>query len=865
MNKEILRLSIPSILANITVPIVGIVDVAIAGHIANASAIGGIAIGSMLFDLLYWNFGFLRVGTGGMTAQAFGRKDHQGMMDIFTQSLSMALMGALFVFAVGWPFVNLVMLCVPCSAEVETFARQYFWIRIWAAPATLSLMAFKGWFIGTQNTVNPMICDIVVNVVNMAASFYLAVYTPLEAIGVAYGTVVAQYTGLLTAITLLVLGYRGMFRYIGIRASIGWQKIRHLAALNGNLVLRSLGFMVVYVGFTALTSKYGDEALAVGTIMMKLFMVFSYFVDGFAYAGEALVGRFIGAQSRPQVVQVVRLLFCWTLGVGILFTLLYLFGGEQMVRLMTKDVAVIEASRPFLFWLVLMPLISCAAFMWDGVFIGATAGRQVRDCMLFAALGFVLAYAGLFRFIGVQAVYVGYFVHLLVRTLYLTVRWKKVLRRAIPTKSQVSSGKSKLSTFNFQLSTCIALSLSPLQVHAQTDSVAYEDIDTAFWGRIEHLMGEELERQQKVLTVINKYEDMLLRDERSMHLDGANYLFSGLISLNKDRHFRRSLTQPMKSYDADVVDYGVAFSPLAAAWGLKAAGVESRSSTRRMLIANALAFGLTAGITEGIKGVDVRRPNWTDSNSMPSGHAAMAFASATILHREFGYISPWISVGGYTAATATQLLRVRHNEHWLADTYIGAGIGAVATHLAYFLTDLVLGEDGIHRPKLRMSDITRTINYLDCPSSLTLVSGYDMGHEGKVSSSSMFSAGLAYSRFFNSYWGMEARGRVATCDLNLNGANSNLDIYHLDLGAVWSIPVSVASRFAVHGFAGARYIDNSLLQLSHEVRPELGLGISSDIMRTPTTVMGFGFDYTHTFSDWFANRWFFTLQYKIQL
>ena len=860
MNKEILRLSIPSILANITVPIVGIVDVAIAGHIANASAIGGIAIGSMLFDLLYWNFGFLRVGTGGMTAQAFGRKDHQGMMDILTQSLSMALMGALFVFAIGWPFVNLVMFCVPCSPEVELFARQYFWIRIWAAPATLSLMAFKGWFIGTQNTVNPMICDIVVNVVNMAASFYLAVYTPLGAIGVAYGTVIAQYTGLLTAITLLVLGYRGLFRYIGIRASIGWQKIRHLAALNGNLVLRSLGFMVVYVGFTALTSKYGDEALAVGTIMMKLFMVFSYFVDGFAYAGEALVGRFIGAQSRPEVVRAVRLLFCWTLAVGLIFTLLYLLQGEQMVCLMTSEVSVIEASRPFHFWLVLMPLVSCAAFMWDGVFIGATAGRQVRDCMLFAALGFVLAYAGLFRFIGIQAVYVGYFVHLLVRTLYLSIRWKKVLNRAF--------GYSESPTFRKgvgAVTLCLLCCLLPLQGRAQTDTIDYADIDTAFWGRIERLMGEELERQQQVQNVIDKYEDMLSRDERSLHLEGANYLLRGLLNLNKDRQFRRSLTQPMKRHDADVLDYGIAFSPLAVTWGLKAAGVQSRSTLKRMLIANAIALGLTAGLTEGIKGVSVQRPNWVDSNSMPSGHTAMAFASATILHREFGYISPWISVGGYTVATATQFLRVRRNEHWLADTYIGAGIGAISTHLAYFLTDLILGEEGIHRPKLQVRDILRTINFIERPTSLSLVSGFDMGHEGKVNSSSMYSAGLVYSHFFDPHWGMEAQGRVATCDLNLNGTNSNLDVYHLDLGAVWSHPLNASSRFAIRGFGGMRFIDNSLLQLRREFRPEFGVGISSDLMRSPTNIMGIGFDYTHTFSDWFTDRWFFTLQYKIQL
>ena len=230
MNKEILRLAIPSILANITVPIVGIVDVAIAGHIANASAIGGIAIGTMLFDLLYWNFGFLRVGTGGMTAQAYGRRDRQAIMDIFSGSITLSLAGALLVWAIGWPFVDLVMRCVPCSPEVEMFARQYFWIRIWAAPATLSLMVFKGWFIGMQNTVYPMICDITVNVVNMAASFCLAVYTPLGAIGVAYGTLIAQYTGLLTAMVLMGVGYRRFFQYIRLWAKDEGERLRQMPA-----------------------------------------------------------------------------------------------------------------------------------------------------------------------------------------------------------------------------------------------------------------------------------------------------------------------------------------------------------------------------------------------------------------------------------------------------------------------------------------------------------------------------------------------------------------------------------------------------------------------------------------------------------
>ena len=843
MNKQILRLAIPSILANITVPFVGIVDVAIAGHIANASAIGGIAIGTMLFDLLYWNFGFLRVGTGGMTAQAFGRKDNQAMMDIFSGSITLSLLGALFVWAIGWLFVNVVMWCVPCSAEVEQFARQYFWIRIWAAPATLSLMVFKGWFIGMQNTVSPMICDMTVNVVNMAASFYLAVYTPLGAIGVAYGTLIAQYTGLLTAMVLMGVGYRRYFQYIRLWAKDESERLKQMLALNGNLILRSLGFMVVYVGFTVLTSKYGDGLLAVGTIMMKLFMIFSYFVDGFAYAGEALVGRYIGEQNRLQTRMAVNRLFQWTLGVGLVFTLIYLIGGDQMVRLMTKDQTVIEASRPFLFWLVLMPLVSCAAFMWDGIFIGATAGRQVRDCMLFAALGFVLAYFGLFRYIGAQAVYVGYFVHLLVRTIYLSIRWKKVLRRSIP---------------------LLLLLLTVQPVSAQNDSVYYEELDSAFWLRIEQLMAEQ--KAQQILDIIEDYEDVMTHKEQSFQTEGVNMLLRGLLSMNKDKHFRNNLSVSLPQRDADLLDYGIAFSPLAVTWGLKAAGVQSRSKNQRMLTANALAYALTFGITKTWKQLtDEVRPNGVDSKSMPSGHAAMAFASATILHREYGHISPWISVGGYATATATQFLRVRRNEHWLTDTYVGAGIGAVATNFAYFITDKIFGTNGFHRPKLRMDDVMLTLKYTTQPTSLTLVSGFEAGTEEKVRHSTMMDVGLEYSHFFDAFWAVEAMGRVATCSIDNDTKTDNLDIYHLDVGLKASLPLRSSTRSALRLYVGGRYIDNEMLHINKQLKPEIGAGFQVDFLQQRKYLVGVGCDYNHTFSDWFTNRWVVNMQWKILL
>ena len=437
LNSQILRLAIPSILANITIPLVGIVDTAIVGHIANATYIGGIAIGTMLFDLLYWNFGFLRVGTSGMTAQAYGRGDGVECARLLTQSVSIALIGAVVLWLIQWLFVTAVLAIVPCSTEVAAFAREYFFIRIWAAPATLSLMAFKGWFIGMQDTVSPMITDIVVNVVNMTVSYVLAVYTPLGALGVAYGTLVAQFTGLLLALVICLFKYKTVVREVvrqlcdkAIRL-FGDKEMKRFMSLNANLFVRSLCFMVVYVGFTSLASQYGDVELAVSTIMMKLFMLFSYFVDGFAYAGEALVGKEWGASrslasSPHRLVRIVRLLFAWSLGVGLLFTLLFAVWSEECYLAMTNDMEVLSRLADYTLWLIAMPLVSTLAFMWDGVYAGATAGKQIRNAMIYAALGFVTCYLATYWWLGIQGLYIAYFAHLVARVVYLTAAWKRV-------------------------------------------------------------------------------------------------------------------------------------------------------------------------------------------------------------------------------------------------------------------------------------------------------------------------------------------------------------------------------------------------------------------------------------------------------
>ena len=502
INKEILKLAVPSILANITVPIVGMVDIAVAGHLTGevATMIGGIAIGTMLFDLLYWNFGFLRVGTGGLTAQAFGRKDDNECAKILTRALGISLGFALVLIAIQWMFVKAAFLVVDCTPEVRELASRYFFIRIWAAPATLSLMVFKGWFIGMQDSVSPMVTDFVVNGMNVLMSIVLAlgipaaggmsstdlspvadpgiltdghfscrewILRPMGFTGIALGTVVAQYSGLLTALILLLAKYFRRvfadFHLADLKGIFTGSETRRFFVMNTELFVRSLCFIAIYIGFTTISARYGDLLLAVSSIMMKLLMIFSYFTDGFAYAGEALVGKYIGANDKPMLRQSIRWTFVWSMTIAVIFMGIYHFAGVPMLRVMTSDAAVVEQSKEFLPWLLLMPLIGCAAFTWDGIYIGATRTKEIRNAMLWAVVAFVVVWAvpsfGIdyalmtspdwatmrarieadpamaFRHdvIAMHILMAAYFAHLLARTIYLTVRRKRCFDFAIPT------------------------------------------------------------------------------------------------------------------------------------------------------------------------------------------------------------------------------------------------------------------------------------------------------------------------------------------------------------------------------------------------------------------------------------------------
>ena len=295
-------------------------------------------------------------------------------------------------------------------------------------------MALRGWFVGMQDSVSSMLTDLVVNGVNIAASIILSLgiggWEGLGFPGVAWGTVAAQYSGLLFASLVCVFKYgRKVFGGVKPLESLGGD-MRGFVSMNADLMLRSLGFTAIYMGYTTIAARFGNELLACSSILMNILLIFSYFTDGFAYAGEALTGRFIGAGDRPMTRLTVRYVFGWSIALGVLFMGLYQWGGMPLVRLLTDDAAVVEACRAYIPWLVLMPVFGCAAFAWDGIYVGATAARGIRNAMLGAAVAFFAVWLLGSRFtelpqVRMHVLLAAYFAHLLMRTVYLTVRYPK--------------------------------------------------------------------------------------------------------------------------------------------------------------------------------------------------------------------------------------------------------------------------------------------------------------------------------------------------------------------------------------------------------------------------------------------------------
>lgn len=426
MNRRILHLAIPSIVSNITVPLLGLVDVTIVGHLGATAYIGAIAVGGLLFNILYWNFGFLRMGTSGLTSQAYGRKDKEAEIRVLVQAVSVGLFSALAMLILQYPIERLAFRLLDTSAEVEQYAVTYFRICIWGAPAVLAQYSFTGWFIGMQNSRYPMYIAIVMNVINIVCSSCFVFLFKMKVEGVALGTVVAQYSGVMMALGLWYYNYKELRGRITFKGSLQLIAMRRFFAVNRDIFLRTLCLIGVTTFFTSTGARQGDVILAVNTLLMQLFTLFSYIMDGFAYAGEALSGRYVGACNLVQLKRAVKALFCWGVVLSLVFTLLYGIGGENFLGLLTNDTVVIETAGRYFYWVLAIPLAGFAAFLWDGILIGATATRFMLWAMLVASGSFFVIYYCFSGATNNHTLWLAFLVYLALRGIMQTIWSRRV-------------------------------------------------------------------------------------------------------------------------------------------------------------------------------------------------------------------------------------------------------------------------------------------------------------------------------------------------------------------------------------------------------------------------------------------------------
>lgn len=430
MNKRILGLAVPSIISNITVPLLGLVDVSIVGHLGSATYIGAIAVGGMLFSMIYWIFGFLRMGTSGLTAQAYGRRDLAEVILLFVRSLGIAFGLALLLILLQYPILKVAFTLIDATPAIKDLASLYFRICIWGAPAVLGLYSFAGWFVGMQNSRFPMYIAITQNVVNIAASLFFVFVWNRGVAGVAMGTLVAQYAGLLMASLLWYGYYRRLWQKLNWQMLTDYEAMRSFFILNRDIFFRTLCLVAVTTYFTSRGAEQGDIILAVNTLMMQLFTLYSYIMDGFAYAGEALTGRYVGAHNQADLRRMIRTLFAWGIGLALAFTLLYGIGGSSFLGLLTNEQEVLNASSDYFYWVLAIPLAGMAAFLWDGIYIGATASRQMLYSMLVASISFFILQGIFQQRMGNHALWMAFIAYLFLRGLVQTGLARKILLKS---------------------------------------------------------------------------------------------------------------------------------------------------------------------------------------------------------------------------------------------------------------------------------------------------------------------------------------------------------------------------------------------------------------------------------------------------
>jgi len=428
LNKRVLALAIPNIISNISVPLLGAVDTAVIGHLEHVYYLGAIAVGSIIFDFIFWGFGFLRMGTTGLVAQAYGENNAHKTRVILYRVLLVAGVGATAIMLLQYPIIELALKIIDASPEVEQFTRVYYQIRIFSAPATLGLFAINGWFLGMQNARYPMVITIFLNILNVAANLIFVFKFNMTVDGVAWGSLISSYIALALAFTL----YK--FKYDKVKIQIAWNDLIELSELkkfftvNRDIFIRTLCLIFSYAFFTATSAKLGDTWLAANTILLQLWYISSYAVDGFAYAAESLVGRYLGARDFKQMRKAIWVCMFWGLAFGAFGTMMYGIFDRELIAIFTDKPKVIEAAMVVAIWLIVAPIINSICFIWDGVYIGATATSAMRNSMLIATiLFFAPVYYIVEPYTGYHALWIAMTSFMVVRGVTLTLFAKKEL------------------------------------------------------------------------------------------------------------------------------------------------------------------------------------------------------------------------------------------------------------------------------------------------------------------------------------------------------------------------------------------------------------------------------------------------------
>lgn len=385
-NTQVWRLAFPIILSNVTVPLLGIVDTAVVGHLPDPHYMGAVAVGAMIFGVLFWGFGFLRMSTTGLTAQAFGADNADELRAVPGRAFILALVFAALLLLMQTPVVGLAFSLVGAEALVEQQGRLYYFIRILSAPATLVNYVILGWFLGMQNARMPLLLLVIVNALNMVLDLVFVNVTGMGADGVAWASVIAEYVGLVCGLALMA---RELKRHPGnwhLPLLLDREKLRRMVSLNKDIFIRTLCLMFTLAFFTTQGARQGELVLAANAALFQLHFFMVYGLDGFSHAAEALVGRAVGSRDRQAFAEVVTSAGLWAVLMSVTFALLYFFAGGMLVALITDISAVREVASHYRVWIALLPLTAVWGFVMDGVFLGATRAREMRNTMLMSTL-----------------------------------------------------------------------------------------------------------------------------------------------------------------------------------------------------------------------------------------------------------------------------------------------------------------------------------------------------------------------------------------------------------------------------------------------------------------------------------------------